>query len=474
MSRLRYLFNTMLLMLIFPAACSSSVVKEPNVAGSFYPGERKKLEADLDNYLAQSGDQPDEGRLLALVAPHAGYVFSGGVAGHSYARLKGKDIRTLILIGPSHYAAINGAAIYPGDGLKTPLGTVSVDKELARSLASEQAGVRLMAEPFEREHSLEVQLPFIQKTLNGFRVVPILIGRMTSESYRHLADRIAALLKRDEKSIIVISTDLSHYHDRQTAGGKDRKVLDALERLAAGDLEKLLSSGEGEACGGGPLLYGMAAARGAGATEAKLYRYADSGDAFGDTKRVVGYGALGFYRKSLSASTRAEILRLARETVTAQVIGRPLPSWQGSDPRLKADGAVFVTLKEKNGRLRGCIGSIQAYTALHRSIVQNGVAAASKDPRFLPVRAEELPNLDLEVTVLSPMEPVASSSEIEVGKHGVYLEASGRSSVFLPQVPVEQGWDLVTYLRELSLKAGLAPDAWKTGRLYRFTAEIVH
>ena len=473
MSRFRYLMNTMLLMLLFPSACSAAV-KEPAVAGSFYPADKKKLDADLDDYLAHPGDSPDDGRLLAVVAPHAGYVYSGGVAGYSYARLKGKDIRTVILLGPSHYAAVSGAVIYSGGGLKTPLGVVTVDEVLARSLASDRDGVKLAAEPFEREHSLEVQLPFLQKTLKEFSVVPILIGRVTPESYRHLADKIAAILKKDDKAIVVISTDLSHYHDSKTAGVKDRKVLDAVERLAAGDLERLLASGEGEACGGGPVLYGMAAARGAGATEARLYRYADSGDAFGDKKRVVGYGALGFYKKPLSAAARAEILQLARETVERQVNGKPLPEWQGNDVRLKADGAVFVTLKEKDGRLRGCIGSIQAYTSLHRSVVQNAVAAATKDPRFPPVRPEELPNLSLEVTVLSPLEPVSGSSEIEIGKHGVYLEAAGRSSVFLPQVPVEEGWDLATYLKQLSLKAGLPPDGWQSGRLYRFTAEILH
>lgn len=473
MKRLRYLVKTMLIMVLFPSACSAAV-KEPAVAGSFYPADKKSLAGEVDRYLAQSADEADNGRLLALIAPHAGYIYSGGVAGYSYARLKGKEIRTVILIGPTHYEAVTGAVIYPGGGLRTPLGVVKVDEALARSLASDKDGVKLSAAPFEREHSLEVQLPFLQKALPDFTVVPILIGRTTPQSYRHLADKIAARLKKDEKTILVISTDLSHYHDSTTAGVKDHKVLDALERLAAGDLERLLASGEGEACGGGAVLYGMAAARGAGATEARLYRYADSGDVSGDRKRVVGYGALGFYKKPLTAATRAEILTLARETVQRQVHGQTLPQWQGSDARMKADGAVFVTLKEKNGRLRGCIGSIQAYTSLDRSIVQNAVAAVTKDPRFPPVRPGELPNLDLEVTVLSPMEPVSGSSEIEIGRHGVYLEAAGRSSVFLPQVPVEQGWDLATYLNELALKAGLPPDGWRSGRLYRFTAEIIH
>lgn len=473
MKRWRYLCKSLLLMVLFPSACSAAV-KEPAVAGSFYPADGKKLAAELDRYLDQPIVEAEEGRLLALVAPHAGYVYSGAVAGHAYARLKGRDIRTVILLGPSHYAALSGAAIYPGGGLKTPLGVVPVDEALARSLASERDGVKLAAGPFEQEHSLEVQLPFLQRTLTAFKVVPILIGRMTGESYRHLADRLATLLKQDEKALLVISTDLSHYHDSKTAGVMDRKVLDAVERLAAADLEQLLTSGEGEACGGGPVLYGMAAARGAGATEARLFRYADSGDVSGDRKKVVGYGALGFYRKPLAPEARATILRLARETVDCRVNGRPLPEWRGDDRRLKADGAVFVTLKEKTGRLRGCIGSIQAHAPLYRSVIDNAVAAATKDPRFRPVQPAELPGLDLEVTVLSPLEPISGSSEIEIGKHGVYLEAGGRSSVFLPQVPVEEGWDLATYLRQLALKAGLPPDGWQSGRLYRFTAEIIH
>jgi AmmeMemoRadiSam system protein A len=304
--------------------------------------------------------------------------------------------------------------------------------------------------------------------------VPVLIGRLTKDSYRHLSDRIAAHLKKDEASIMVISTDLSHYHDAKTAGVMDKKVLDAAERLASGELERLINSGEGEMCGHGAVLYGIAAARGAGATEGRLYSHADSSAAFGDKGKVVGYGALGFYKRELSPSARKEILALAKETVERHVNGRPLPQWQGSDQRMKADGAVFVTLKEKNDRLRGCIGSLQAYMPLHRSIIQNAVAACSKDHRFRPVRPEELPGLSVEVTVLSPMEPLAGINEIEIGRDGLYLEAAGTGSVFLPQVPVEQGWNRDTYLSELAMKAGLPPDGWKQGKLYRFSAEIIH
>ncbi len=473
MKRLKLYLQSILLFFVFPAAVAS-VAKEPAVAGSFYPADRKKLEAELDSFLEADTEPAGVGRLLALISPHAGYMYSGHVAGHSYARLRGADIRTVLLIGPCHHAAVSGAVIYPGSGLKTPLGVVPVDESLAASLASDRAGVRLAAEPFAREHSLEVQLPFLQRTLREFSVVPILVGRMTADSYRHLADAMAVVLERDEKSILVISTDLSHYHDARKAGVMDRKVLDAAERLAAGELERLFASGEGEMCGAGAVLYGLAAARGAGATEGELFRYADSGDVSGDKGYVVGYGAIGYYRRELSPGDRDEIIALARGAVECHVCGTPLPEWHGESRRLKADGAVFVTLKERGGRLRGCIGSLHATMPLYRSIIQNGVSAASRDPRFAPVRPEELPGLEVEVTVLSTLHPIAGPEEVVIGRDGLFLEAAGRSGVFLPQVPVEQGWDLQTYLQQLAVKAGLSPDGWKGGRLYRFTGEIVH
>lgn len=473
MNRLKLYLQAMLLAFVFPGGCAASV-KDPAVAGSFYPADKSKLAAEVDGYLAQGGTASGEGRLLALVAPHAGYIYSGHVAGHSYSRIKGKDIRTVILMGPAHHAVVNGAVIYSGGGLRTPLGVVPVNDSLARSLANDQSGVKMAADPFSREHSLEVQLPFLQRALKEFNVVPILVGRMTSGSYRHLADGIAAILKKDEHALLVISTDLSHYHNSEKAGKMDRKVLDAAERLATGELEKVLMGGEGEMCGAGAVLYGLAAARGAGATEGELYQYADSGDVSGDKSYVVGYGALGFYRRNLSEATRSRILSLAKETVASHVSGKPLPAWSGDDRRMKSDGAVFVTLKEKSGRLRGCIGSMQATVPLYRSVIENAVAAASKDPRFRPVTPDELAGLSVEVTVLSPMEPLGGIEEISIGRDGLYLDAGIRSSVFLPQVPVEQGWNLQTYLAELTMKAGLPPDGWKRGKLYRFGAEIIH
>jgi len=462
--------------LLLPAAgCAKETPRPPAVAGAFYPADPATLQQEVDGYLAAVPTPPaTTGRLLTLLVPHAGYVYSGPTAAQAYARLRGKDIRTVILIGPSHHAAVTGAAVYARGLWQSPLGTVRVNESLAATLLSEKDQVTANPAAFAREHSLEVQLPFLQRTLKEFTIVPILIGQPTRESYRHLADRIALLLKQDERALLVISTDLSHYLERSAAQLKDLPALDALQRLALGEFEQLIGSRKSELCGEWAVLFGLAAARGAGATFGELYQYADSGAASGDTKQVVGYAAMGFFRRPLPEPARAELLALAKETVSHKVNGRPLPEWRGKDPQLAADGAAFVTLKQKNGALRGCIGHIQPRGSLATSVIQNAVAASTHDPRFPPVKPAELPQLDLEVTVLSPMEPLPDSREIVIGRDGLYLEAGGRSSVFLPQVPVEQGWNRDTYLAELAMKAGLPADGWKSGKLYRFTAEIIH
>lgn len=466
------LLGIMALFLASTAVATPS--REPAVAGSFYPAERQALQEMVDGFLAKAANPPAEGELVALVAPHAGYVYSGAAAAHTYQRLRGTTVRRVILIGPAHRVPIRGAAIYSRGSWRTPLGKVPIDERLATGLIDHNAGVIDDPVPFAEEHSLEVQLPFLQRVLGSFTIIPILVGNPTPATMASLSARIALLLRTEPGTMLVCSTDLSHYHDAATAHAKDNLVIDAVKRMALGDLESLLRTEQGEACGGWPLLLTMAAARGAGATNGTLYRYADSGETGGDNRRVVGYAAMGLYRTPLTAEHGKELLRIARQTVTDHVNKRPLPELACNDPRLAADGAAFVTLKGKDGELRGCIGAIQPVEALCRSVRNNAVAAASRDYRFSPVHPRELAGLDLEITVLSPLEPVTDLSEIRLGTHGVYLQGKGTSSVFLPQVAPEQGWDLTTTLQQLARKAGLPADGWKNGQLFRFTAEIVH
>jgi AmmeMemoRadiSam system protein B/AmmeMemoRadiSam system protein A len=470
--KLLILVSVISLLAAIPATAARGPVKEPAVAGAFYPADRSELRKAVDRYLSQADSGKEEGKLLGLIVPHAGYQFSGGIAGHSYARLKGSGITTVILIGPSHRAPLRGAAVYAKGGMSTPLGTVPVNEKLAAALIDSRAGVNADPAPFAAEHSLEVQLPFLQRALGSFTIVPILIGNPTRESFASLEENLGKMLRDQPRTIIIASSDLSHYHDGTTAKQMDTRVIGEVERLAVGDLEQSILGGKGEMCGGFPVLITLAAVKRCGATHGVLFRQGDSGDVTGDKRQVVGYAAMGLYRSPLKPEQKRELISLAKATLAAHLQGKHLPT-AGSSPRLRAAGASFVTLKDRRGNLRGCIGTTVALMPLYRSVITNAVAAASRDPRFPPVTMAELPGLTVEVTVLSPMEELKRITDIVIGKHGLLLEKGGASSVFLPQVPVEEGWDRAIYLEQLALKAGLPRDGWKGAKLSSFTAEII-
>lgn len=469
---LKRFLNFLLAVLIFsPLACSADV-KEPAVAGAFYPKDGKVLAKTVDSLLSGAKDKAGRGRLIALISPHAGYQFSGGIAAYSYNHLKERNIKTVILIGPSHHKSFTGVSVYTGDGMKTPLGVVKIDSKIAASLINKEADVTFFPEAFEKEHSLEVQLPFLQRTLKDFKVVPIVIGSPTRESYKFLTKKLTEIIRDDEDVIIIASTDLSHYHDYETAVKMDMKMIDAIERVSIDETERLLMSREGEMCGGYPVLYTMAVAQNLGATNAELYKYANSGDVTGDKSRVVGYAAMGFYKSYLSDKEKETLLQLAKETINVYVKDGKQPSSVTGIKRLKSNGATFVTIRE-HGILRGCIGNIMPDIPLYDSVIRNAVNAAARDPRFPPLSEQELDKIEVEVTILSPLELVKDTNAIEVGRHGLYIKKDGRSGILLPQVPLEFGWDRETFLQQVSKKAGLPPDAWKDAELYWFTAEIV-
>jgi len=469
-----------LLMLAVLAAAASVLyasrepVKEPAVAGAFYPADQSELSRVVDGYLANAAAPSPSGRLIALIAPDAGYPYSGQVAAYSYRQLRGRPVDTVIIIGASHYSAYTGASVYAEGGMRTPLGVMKINERIARSLLDEKAGIVFYRDAFAKEHSLEVQLPFLQRALKDATIVPILMGAPTQASLGHLTDRLTAIMRKNDRVIIVASTDLSHYFDATTAVGKDRKVIDAITRMSVEDLQGLLASNEAEACGGFPVLLTMMVSRNLGATNGVLYKYANSGDVTGDTAKVVGYAAMGLYKSPLSEQQRQELLSLARRTVTDHVRYKRAPEPDLQDPRLLANGATFVTINRRH-QLRGCIGNIEPVMPLYRSVIRNAVAASSQDRRFPPMTSGELVDMEVEVTVLSPLEPLDDVKNVRIGMHGLLLVKGAYSSVFLPQVPVEQKWELKTYLEELCLKAGLPKDGWKDkdSRLFTFTADIV-
>lgn len=454
------------------AGCREQV-KEPAVAGSFYPSEPDQLRGAVDEYIAKAEVAGDGGRLLAVIAPHAGYQYSGHVAGYAYRQLRTRDIGTVVLIGASHHAAFQGVSVYASGSMSTPLGKVKVNAKIARALVREDAGVRASPDVFEREHSIEVQLPFLQRTVREFTVVPVLIGNPSRESFDHLAAKLIEVMRKDPRILIIASTDLSHYHDYDTAVRMDTKVVGAIERMSVEEVEGLLVSGEGEMCGGYPVLLTMVVARGLGATHGVLYRYANSGDVVDEKGRVVGYAAMGLYESELSEGDKRELVRLARDTIVQHVKDKTIPAYEAGTRRLLANGATFVTIKRR-GQLRGCIGNIQPVMPLYQSVIRNAIAASSRDGRFPPVREDELGDMDIEVTVLSPLVPLDDATHIKVGTHGLYIVNGRHAGILLPQVAQENRWDRETFLRQVSLKAGMPESAWKESRIFTFTAQILN
>lgn len=467
----KHLAKLTVVVCIVLVGCAQSI-KEPAVAGSFYPSDAQELKQMIDGFLANAPYSPVDGRLMALISPHAGYRYSGQIAAYGYNHLRERKIGTVVIIGASHHMSYNGASVYAKGAMKTPLGIVEVDEEKAAALLNSDANVFFDPKPYEKEHSIEVQIPFLQETLKNFKIVPILVGNYTKETFVHLTGKLAEILGRDDGVIIVASTDLSHYHDYRTAVDLDKTAIDAVKKLSIEELQASLSTGECEMCGSYPVMITMSAARELGATEGVLFKYANSGDVTGDKLRVVGYSSIGLYRTHLTQTEKELLLSLAKRTVIDYVTYGKTPEIEIRDPKLTSNGATFVTINKK-GALRGCIGNIFPNMPLYRSVITNAVSASTKDPRFQPMTKSELTDMEVEVSILSPFEPLKDIRDIVLGKHGLYLVKGNYRSVFLPQVPVEQGWNLDTYLEKLAQKAGLPKDGWKDAELYVFTAEVV-
>jgi len=267
-------------------------IRPAAVAGTWYPGTAPALAAAVDAHLARA-TRYVAGDLLAVVAPHAGLMYSGPVAAHAYRLLAGRRFDVAVLVGPSHFVGFDGVAVHAAGGFDTPYGVMPIDADCAAALMHAAPVVHEHATAHVREHSLEMQLPFLQRVAPGLRIVPLLMGRQTAETASALADGLAAVL-RGRHALLVASTDLSHYHDAVTAARLDAVVIDHVCRLDADGLQATLDARPDHACGGGPTVAVMRAARQLGAQDAVVLQYADSGDVSGDKSAVVGYLAAAF------------------------------------------------------------------------------------------------------------------------------------------------------------------------------------
>ena len=445
--------------------------REPAVAGMFYPAEPGILRGMLGEYLdaAQTTAQAPK----AMIVPHAGYIYSGPVAASAYARLRrARDkIHRVILLGPTHRVAVRGMATVSVDAFTTPLGDVPVDrKAVKQALDLPQVVESDMAHA--QEHSLEVHVPFLQACLDDFSLVPFAVGECTPEQVAEVLE----LLWGGEETLVVISSDLSHFLDYEAAQRRDRSTSDHIVSLHYDQI------GYEDACGRNPvngLLY-LAKQRGYGM---EMIDLRNSGDTAGDKNRVVGYGA---YVLTQAANTRGrytradgqQLIDLARASIKHGLeTGKPLAvSESDYSDALCQERAVFVTLN-KDDQLRGCIGSLEARRPLVEDVSENAYAAAFRDPRFPPLSDNELEQLDIHISILTPATPMQFESEADLleqlrpGVDGLILEDRGHRGTFLPSVweslqTPEQFW------RELKRKAGLPYDHWSdTLRVSRYETQ---
>ncbi len=460
--------------------------RPPAAAGSFYPDDPGELRTMIEAFLAEAPAVAVPGRPLSIVSPHAGYIYSGKTAAAGFKALAGTTYDTVVVIGPSHHYSFDGAAIYADGPYRTPLGDVPLDSELIDAIIAHGERITKNPLPHLPEHSVEVEIPFLQVVLGDFRLVPIVMGNGSRASCEDLARAIAESVG-DKRVLIVASSDLSHYHSRDAARALDDVFRGYVKRNDPDGLYDALVLGKTEACGGGPVVTAMMAAKALGSSGVVVTKYDDSGTATGDTGSVVGYLSAVVWGRgaapagegdtsngTLSKAEKAKLLGLARRAIECGLSGDALPDSSIYSASLTRKGGAFVTLT-KHGELRGCVGFTDPIFPLWEAVANAAVRAAFYDTRFFPVTKSELGDITIEVSVLSELVPIKSADEIVIGRDGVVIRKGGNSGLFLPQVPVDQGWNRDEYLRYLcEEKAGLLPDDWKEkdARLYIFTTDV--
>ncbi|MBI9076404.1 MAG: AmmeMemoRadiSam system protein B [Desulfatibacillum sp.] len=434
-------------------------VRKPAVADRFYPGDPQTLKAQVKEFLRDAKQTRVKGTVRALVSPHAGYVYSGIVAGAAYNTIP-PATRKVIIIGSSHRMRYSGASIPNVSAYQTPLGRVPVAPE-AKALLR-QPGFSSISHAHEGEHSIEVQLPFLQVVLGNFEFIPILLGQRVNPD--DLADILLPLVRQG--FFIIASTDLSHYYPYEKARNLDATCCQAVPSL---DFQAMKNC---QACAWVPTVTVMKVAEKLGWT-GTLLDYRNSGDTTGAKDKVVGYAAIAFtdikgeyaMPSHTSPQDKTDLLQLARSVMASRLTDTKIQRPEAPSPLLMEKRGCFVTI-HKNGQLRGCIGTIEPIQSLMEGVESNAYNAAFRDPRFSPLTAQELDDIEVEVSVLTVPEEIQFTdgkdllTKIKPGVHGVILSKGRNRSTFLPQV-WEQLSNPQNFLTQLCKKGGMSPGCWQ-------------
>ncbi|MEJ2658791.1 MAG: AmmeMemoRadiSam system protein B, partial [Desulfobacterales bacterium] len=460
----------------FIAACPTAHaenIRKPAYAGSFYPDSPEELSAFIKGLVSRVKpnhiNPPPHTLLRALIIPHAGYVYSGWTAAHISLAVNGNRFNRIIVMGPDHRIGFKGCAVSDATAWETPLGRIRLDESLDR-LRRNQSLFHAIPVSDQIEHSVEVVLPYLQYFFKKFELIPVVFGRGQG-----LAEKTAAALDPllNQNTLLVASSDLSHFLPYQEALEKDRKTIESILTLNA---DKLIKR-ENAACGKVPILVVMDMAR-RHQWQPVLLHYSNSGDTTGDRSRVVGYASIAFYGgpsmenrvdslQSLNHHRGQTLIKLARQTIAKRLGKRSIKVDPNalSDPAFQEKRGTFVTLTI-NHQLRGCIGNLDATDSIVTGVERNAVNAAFHDPRFPPLKADELDRVDIEVSILTEPRPLEYRdsnelvSKLRVNVDGVILRKGSAGATFLPQV-WEQLPQPEKFLSHLCMKAGLPADTWK-------------
>ena len=467
------------------------------LAGNWYEADKDRLSAQLDSYLEKATIEKRE-NIHALILPHAGYRWSGPTAAYGVKHLVGRKYSRMIVIGPSHRVLMNNIASVPDfTHLVTPLGEVALDLEFIRDLKKHNI-IKTIPSAHDGEHSVQIEVPLLQKVLGDFKLVPIVVGQLDLAATHRLAKVLLGLI--DENTLVVASSDFTHYGAsfRYTPFKEDisenlkKLAMDAFGFIEKKDLEGFfghLEKTRDTICGRCPV--GILLAMLPADSKANLEYYDTSGNLTGNYSSSVSYLSITFSGKwekgktmdadttkqTLSENDKQLLLKLARGTLAYVLENNNMPTPEDLGIEItqvmNETMGAFVTLK-KHGQLRGCIGEIIPRRPLYEAVMGQAINAGLRDHRFPQVSSDELDDLHFEISAYaSAPEPVDSYEDIVLGRHGMVLEKNGRQALFLPQVAPEQGWDIDQTLTHLSVKAGLAPDAWKKGTSFSVFEAIV-
>lgn len=449
---------------------SQGKIRAAAVSGQFYPDIPEALKDQVRQLLAQAHSQTDN-KIFGLIVPHAGYDYSGRVAAEAYRTVQGRKFDSVIIVAFLHRCFLPGVLVDDVEFCETPLGRVPVNREMARKLREFHPLLQNEFKGRLEEHSLEVQIPFLQEVIPDLKIVPVFLGEQNLQNVTVLA---AALAKVTEgrKVLVVATSDLSHFHPYETAVLKDKDLIALFEKANLEEIQEACAEDKLEACGLGPMLTMLMLSKEKGWKGPTLIRYENSGDVTGERNSVVGYAAMAFREKAgLGTSEKKAVVEYVHDVLKAALQDKTPPVLKLKADVLDEKRGIFVTLK-KGKALRGCIGLIVGHKPLRESIGEMALAAAFDDPRFPPVTLKELGSLRVHVSLLTVPTSVESYQEIRPGVDGIIVSYRGRKGVYLPEVATETGWDRETFFRSCALeKAGLAAEDLEKAAIEVFQTE---